>query len=224
MKPKKPAPLDGRERILQAAIRAFVDHGYEGASTIEVARAAGVTQPNVHHHFGSKQKLWEAAVDHLFAELRLLDPARLPLDLGPEQRIRALLTSLVDVSARCPDISGLIDRESAVPGERLDHLLDRHLRPLLQAAGALVREGQRAGVIAAGLDPDLLLYLAIGGAGHLFKVPAQLSAVFGLDVTSPALRARFARLFTDVILQGVSPAARPRAVTSRRGGSRGPDG
>src|SRR5947208_3696369 len=54
-RPSRPA-LDqaGRERILAAAIRSFSEVGYEGTTTAGLARDAGVTQPLVHHHFGSK--------------------------------------------------------------------------------------------------------------------------------------------------------------------------
>src|SRR3990167_6869881 len=43
-----------RERILEASLYEFADHGYEGATTASVARRVGVTQPLIHYHFGSK--------------------------------------------------------------------------------------------------------------------------------------------------------------------------
>jgi AcrR family transcriptional regulator len=63
---------NGRERILRVAIRHFADRGFDGTTTVAVAREARVTQPDVHHHFGSKQKLWEAAVDEVFSRLSTL--------------------------------------------------------------------------------------------------------------------------------------------------------
>src|SRR5437016_2873742 len=71
---------DGRERILSAAIRAFAEVGYAGATTAGIARDAGVTQPLVHHHFGSKDGLWRAAVDAVFSNIPRLIPNR---DGGP---------------------------------------------------------------------------------------------------------------------------------------------
>ena len=61
-KPAVPEP-DGRERILTAAIRSFSEVGYAGTTTAGIARDAHVTQPLIHHHFGSKDGLWRAAVD-----------------------------------------------------------------------------------------------------------------------------------------------------------------
>lgn len=49
---------DRRGLILAAATRVFGEHGYVGATTAEVARAAGVSQPYVVRMFGTKQNLF----------------------------------------------------------------------------------------------------------------------------------------------------------------------
>jgi TetR/AcrR family transcriptional regulator len=45
---------------LKAAADLFAERGYDGTNLRAVARAAGVSQPLIHHHFGSKQGLWDA--------------------------------------------------------------------------------------------------------------------------------------------------------------------
>lgn len=52
------------EQLIAAAVTAFAATGYAGTSTDDVARLAGVSQPYVIRLFGSKQKLFLAAVDH----------------------------------------------------------------------------------------------------------------------------------------------------------------
>src|SRR5262245_11731833 len=69
---------DGRQRILAAAIRAFSELGYAGATTAGIARAAGVAQPLVHHHFGSKDGLWRAAIDSVFSQIPSMPGGDLP--------------------------------------------------------------------------------------------------------------------------------------------------
>lgn len=63
-----------REQILLAAVAVFGARGYEGTTTDEVARAAGVSQPYVVRLFGSKESLFLAAlndaVDELMAAFR----------------------------------------------------------------------------------------------------------------------------------------------------------
>ena len=49
-------------QVLEAAVRAFGASGYEGTKTDEIAKMAGVSQPYVIRLFGTKQRLFLAAV------------------------------------------------------------------------------------------------------------------------------------------------------------------
>jgi len=60
---------DIRERLLDAALAEFGAKGFDGASTRAIAQRIGAHQPQINYHFASKEALWTAAVDHLFAEL-----------------------------------------------------------------------------------------------------------------------------------------------------------
>jgi len=71
---RRPAAVDvggeTRERILIAALDAFSSNGFDGAKTREIAAQAGVNLGLIQYHFGGKSKLWRAAVDRAFEELR----------------------------------------------------------------------------------------------------------------------------------------------------------
>jgi AcrR family transcriptional regulator len=49
--------LPTRERIKAAAESLYVLHGHDGFSFADIAEVIGTTRANIHHHFGSKQKL-----------------------------------------------------------------------------------------------------------------------------------------------------------------------
>jgi len=51
-----------REAVLDAALTEFGDHGFEGASTDAIARAAGISQPYLFRLFGTKKDLFLASV------------------------------------------------------------------------------------------------------------------------------------------------------------------
>src|SRR5216684_6323631 len=57
-----------REEILQAALAEFAERGLHGASTEEIAKRAGISQPYVFRLFGSKKDLFKAAVSRCFRE------------------------------------------------------------------------------------------------------------------------------------------------------------
>jgi AcrR family transcriptional regulator len=57
-----------REEILDAAMAVFAEHGLHGASTEEIARAAGISQPYVFRLFGTKKGLYLAVAARCFRQ------------------------------------------------------------------------------------------------------------------------------------------------------------
>ena len=58
-------PEATRRAILDAAYDEFAEKGRFGASMRAIARRAGCPQSLVHHHFGSKDSLWQAVADRI---------------------------------------------------------------------------------------------------------------------------------------------------------------
>ncbi|WP_374314936.1 TetR/AcrR family transcriptional regulator [Microbacterium sp.] len=74
-----------RRQILVAALAVFGARGYEGATTDEVARAAGVSQPYVVRLFGSKENLFLAAIEDALARMLRAFRAALADDAGERE-------------------------------------------------------------------------------------------------------------------------------------------
>ena len=58
---------DTRDRILTVAREEFSERGYEKTSVRGIAKAAGVDSALVHHYFGTKEQVFEAAIEVAFA-------------------------------------------------------------------------------------------------------------------------------------------------------------
>ena len=56
----EPRPNAKRKTILDAAMAAFRDDGYESASMDRIAELAGASKRTVYNHFGSKEALFQA--------------------------------------------------------------------------------------------------------------------------------------------------------------------
>ncbi len=54
--------MDVRQAVLSAAETVFADKSYAGATSRDLARAAGVSESAIYRHFGSKSGLFAAAV------------------------------------------------------------------------------------------------------------------------------------------------------------------
>ena len=126
-----------RQRVVETAVRLFLDRGYAGTSIAAVAAGAAVSQDTVFHLFGTKNGLLRAAMDTVIggddADVPVLDRAgpqamRAETDqrrqialfadglLAQLERIRPLDDVLRSAAAVDPDIAAL--REDLQLGQR----------------------------------------------------------------------------------------------------------
>src|SRR6266498_734469 len=59
-----------RSKMLEVAIEAFANRGYEGVGTRELADRAGVNLGAIRYHFKDKQGLYLAAIQHIAEGIR----------------------------------------------------------------------------------------------------------------------------------------------------------
>ncbi|WP_282703580.1 TetR family transcriptional regulator [Streptomyces sp. CC219B] len=81
-----------RDRILAVARAEFSERGYEKTSVRGIAKAAGVDSALVHHYFGTKEQVFEAAVEVAFSPA--LNARDMILD-GPLDDVGERLTRMV---------------------------------------------------------------------------------------------------------------------------------
>ncbi|WP_430790044.1 TetR family transcriptional regulator [Actinoplanes sp. G11-F43] len=72
---RRPGNPDTREAILEAARGAFAEKGFDGASIRAIATGARVDPALVHHYFGTKDKLFLAAMNSPLDPLDMLAEA-----------------------------------------------------------------------------------------------------------------------------------------------------
>lgn len=59
-----------RERIIAAAVTLFGERGFAGASTRDIATAAGVNAPALQYYFENKEGLYQACAEHIANDLK----------------------------------------------------------------------------------------------------------------------------------------------------------
>ncbi|SEE80442.1 TetR family transcriptional regulator [Streptomyces sp. Ag109_O5-10] len=103
-RPPRTESADTRDRILVAAREEFSEHGYEKTSVRGIAKAAGVDSALVHHYFGTKEQIFEAAIAVAFAPA-LNAPAAVadgPLDGVGERLTRFIFGIWENPTTRTP--------------------------------------------------------------------------------------------------------------------------
>ncbi|MGW0818887.1 TetR/AcrR family transcriptional regulator [Streptomyces viridiviolaceus] len=103
-RPPRTESAGTRDRILSAAREEFSERGYEKTSVRGIAKAAGVDSALVHHYFGTKEQVFEAAIEVAFAPA-LDAPAAIeegPLDGAGERLTRFVLGVWENPTTRAP--------------------------------------------------------------------------------------------------------------------------
>ncbi|MCW5768544.1 MAG: TetR/AcrR family transcriptional regulator [Phycisphaeraceae bacterium] len=89
-----------REQLLDAALDLFARHGYARATTSELAKAAGVTEPIIYRHFSSKKDLFIALVERTGEQTLEQWAQDLKTAPDPGERLRRIIGDNPMVSAR----------------------------------------------------------------------------------------------------------------------------
>ena len=182
----RPSADATRQRILAAALDLFADRSYDGASTRDIAQRAGVSQPSLNYHFRTKHELWCAAVEGLFAELDAAMRARLEGLRGVDDVTSAelMVREFIAFSASHPQLHRIITQESKTDGERVDWLVEKHVRPLYEMTAALFER-----LVEQGVLPDVpvpILYYILTGAGPtIFVLAPECRRLAGFDPLTP---------------------------------------
>ncbi|GAA3432421.1 TetR/AcrR family transcriptional regulator [Kutzneria kofuensis] len=91
--------MDSRDALLQAAAEEFARSGLKGTRIREIVQRSGVNERMIYHHFGSKEGLFRAVVEHEFGGMGqawhdVLARAR---ELEPYEGIRLAFATLFDI-------------------------------------------------------------------------------------------------------------------------------
>ncbi|WP_128375041.1 TetR/AcrR family transcriptional regulator [Streptomyces cavernae] len=90
-----------RATVMRTAIKTFAERGYYGTSTMDVAKAAGISQGYLYRLFKDKETLFAALVDYCSDRLResVAAAAAEAQSTDPEAVLRALTASYDEVIA-----------------------------------------------------------------------------------------------------------------------------
>lgn len=177
-----------RDRILAAAVDLFAERSFDGATTRAIAERAGVTQPLLNYHFSSKDELWRAAVDSVFAELTATQAVRHDGLRGVDDLTvaRLMIREFIWFSARNPQLHRLITQESKSDGPRMEYLVERHVRPLYEQTVATLQQLVDRGAIRP-LPVEHLYYVITGAGPTMFVLAPECRRLTGLDPTDDAV-------------------------------------
>jgi AcrR family transcriptional regulator len=181
-----------RRAILDAALQVFSEGSYAGATTADIASAAGVSEPILYRHFASKRDLYFACLDEAWNRVR--DGIERQLEeLGLEEGWRSVApATLRQTTFLLPNLWMQAITEA---GE--DDQIRRHVRLHIREAHGffvdVVARLQRAGAIDRDRDADAEAWIFVAMT-FLVAVADRLGGLLSDDGFATILAERRRRL------------------------------
>ncbi|MCX7753471.1 MAG: TetR/AcrR family transcriptional regulator [Blastocatellia bacterium] len=206
---------DRRRQIVQAAIELFARKGFNGTTTKEIARAAGVSEALIFRHFPTKQDLYSAIIDHKMKECRRSFQEELREAMAHRDD-RAFFTRLAEeiLQTHREDPSFIrLMLFSALEGHELSRMVyETYVTEMFEELVAYIARRVRERAFRA-VNPRVAARAFVGMIAHhalaraLFDPSERL---LNLDDTAAA------RAFATIFLDGIARRARRDRSSSRR--------
>jgi TetR/AcrR family transcriptional regulator len=162
-------PEASRAKILDAARIEFVSYGLSGGRVDRIAEQSGVNKNLIYHYFGSKDALYLAVLERIYADLRAHQQDQDLRGLSPVEGMKRLVSSTFDHFVATPDLIRLMSIENIHYAEHLKSSASTKslYGGLLDTIRILLKRGQDEGAFRANVDA-VDLYLSISGLAYFF--------------------------------------------------------
>ncbi len=110
---------DRKNQILAAAINVFVEYGYNGATTAQIAKAAGISEVTLFRHFDSKKDIFKMSIEPIvFTTLK--ESITASSNLSKQQQLEYILTQRIKLVVTHHKVIKLLLMESQINVELED--------------------------------------------------------------------------------------------------------
>jgi AcrR family transcriptional regulator len=169
-----------RQAVLDSACRVFTSSSYRGATTAEIAREAGISEPILYRHFGSKRELYLACLEEAWRTLREI--ANEAVASSPENCLGAVADAYMAKRARIRLIDLWIQALTEAGHDRsIADAVKAQMREVHSFFADVIRDGQARGVLHADRDPQAEAWIFVAG-GLLATIDDRLGGLLGDDL------------------------------------------
>jgi len=190
---------DIQPRIVHAARAEFLARGVDAATLRAIARRARTTIGMIYYYFPSKDDLFMAVTEEVYA--RFLDDLNAVVDHHHDTRarLRAVIGRLGAARDEEREVLIVVAREVLTSPDRRARIVARFVRGHIGLVMGVLAEGQRRGEV----EPELplgLVAVVTGAVGAFPQLAAQAVGPLGLPTGAP-----LADLLVDVLFRGIAP-------------------
>jgi TetR/AcrR family transcriptional regulator len=172
--------FERRQAVLDTACRVFSKLSYRGATTAEIAREAGISEPILYRHFGSKRDLYLACLDEAWRSFR--EGAEQAMAEDPLRCLGAVADAYMAKDKRIRVVDLWIQALTVAPEDKVIAVaLRKQVREVHEFFAGVIRDGQQRGVVTEDRDPVAEAWIFVAG-GLLATMDSRLGGVLGDDL------------------------------------------
>lgn len=194
---------ENHDRILEAALEIFSQHGFRGATIDQIAEQAGMSKPNLLYYFRRKEDVHRELIDRLL-ETWLAPLEEMNADGEPLNEIRAYLERKLEMARDYPRESRLFANEVLRGAPHIQEELNVQLKQLVEEKSKVLKEWMRQGKIAK-CQPEHLLFSIWATTQHYADFDAQIKVILGEKKYGPGRFNDAAEYLDLLFLNGLKP-------------------
>ncbi len=180
------ARLSAEERraaVLESACQIFAKGGYHGATTAQIARTAGVTEPILYRHFASKRDLYLACLDAAWNECRAMWELAVDQEPDPALWVGAMGRAYLAAKDKRGQMALLWVQAltEASDDPEIRRFVRRQIREVHDYVAEVIRRAQAAGGIVRERDADAEAWLFMS-VGLLWTVSRRVGGMVDDDL------------------------------------------
>jgi TetR/AcrR family transcriptional regulator len=169
-----------RAAVLDSARRVFSRSSYRGATTAEIAREAGISEPILYRHFGSKRDLYLACLDEAWQTFH--EEATQALADDPVGCLGVISDRYMAKGTKFRVVDLWIQALTEASDDPvIAKALRGQIREMHDFLADVIRDGQERGIVNADRDPEAEAWIFVGG-GLLATMDGRLGGLLGDDM------------------------------------------
>ena len=194
-------PEATRAAILEAAEALFLERGPGETPTSLIARRAGVTKSLIHHHFGSKEELWEEIKRRHFEGYYEVQKQLMASSLGGVDLLRQSIIAYFRFLQHDPHSVSFMSWRFVESDETCIGQEDE----LFEVGMEKIRESQERGELRTDIDPLVMIKAFLSLTLQWFQTKPMTCAMLGEEADIGAVEEAYLDGILKIFFEGVVP-------------------
>jgi len=195
-----PISAEAKDKILSAAKAEFAQFGFEGARMQRVADRAALPKPNIHYHYQTKQRLYQAVLENTIESWNLAFE-ELDSEVEPAVVLETFIREKLRQAQKDPAASRLFANEMIQGAPNLGPYLHTEMHAWLQARTEILRRWMEDGKMLT-VDPERLIFLIWAATQHYADFQVQVLALLNRAQFNDQVAEETANFLVSFILRG----------------------